>query len=61
MSIDKLIKAYFQKQRAQRNQIWSLAGLYFLITEDEQIIYTDKREGEGTERRKAGKWKEGRE
>lgn len=47
LSISKPVKTYYQ--RTDRNQIWSLAGLYF-ISGDEQIIYTDR-----SERKERGK------
>lgn len=44
LSVNKLIKAYFQNQRANRNQIWSLVGLYSLITRCTDNFYTVRRE-----------------
>lgn len=54
LSVSKLMKEYFQKQRASRNQIWPLAGLWFLVSGDEQIIDTDRKKWRKGERKERG-------
>lgn len=63
MLVNKLIKAYSPKQRANRSQIWSLAGLYFRVTGGERYLHRRKgagKEGGEGEGDTAERWERGK-